>query len=99
MCQETASHFPAETYGFGVHNWWLKVCEANFFRGGNKVENKAEIIKVDGLGRVKIPKFIRDQLAIKPKDYFKIIVRDGDIILIPTKSSIYEPTAMGWEHS
>jgi len=31
MWQETASHFPAETFGFGVHNWWLKVCFANFF--------------------------------------------------------------------
>ena len=31
MCQETASHFPAETFGFGVHNWLLKVCGANFF--------------------------------------------------------------------
>jgi len=31
MCQETASQLPAETYGFGVHNWWLKVCFANFF--------------------------------------------------------------------
>jgi len=31
VCQETASHFPAETFGFGVHNWLLKVCRANFF--------------------------------------------------------------------
>jgi len=31
MWQETASHFPAETFGFGVHNWLLKVCFANFF--------------------------------------------------------------------
>ena len=63
------------------------------------MENTVEIIKVDSLGRVKIPKFIREQLAVEPKDYVKIIVRNGDIILIPTKNSIYEPTAMGWEHT
>jgi len=63
------------------------------------VENTVEIIKVDSLGRVKIPKFIREQLTIEPKDYVKIIVRNGDIILIPTENSMYEPTDMGWEHS
>jgi len=31
MCQETAPHFPAETFGFGIHDWLLKVCFANFF--------------------------------------------------------------------
>ena len=28
---ETASQSPAETFGFGVHDWLLKVCFANFF--------------------------------------------------------------------
>ena len=57
---------------------------------------KIEVVKVDELGRIKLPKHIREELRIKEKNIFEIFTCDGEIILVPIKETIYEPTKKGW---
>jgi len=60
------------------------------------VAEKIEVVKVDELGRIKLPKHIREELRIKEKNIFEIFTCDGEIILVPIKETIYEPTKKGW---
>lgn len=46
--------------------------------------------KVDGLGRVTIPKEVRNQVGIEDNDFVELYVKDGCIILEPKKKTILD---------
>jgi len=46
--------------------------------------------KVDGLGRVTIPKEVRNQVGLNDNDFVDLFVEDGAIILKPKKKTVLD---------
>lgn len=44
-----------------------------------------ERVTVEDRGRILIPKEIRDELGIRPREKFRIEARDGEVVLKPEK--------------
>ena len=59
------------------------------------MENKAGVILINALRRVKILKSIRELLEITEEGIFEFSVHD-DITLVATDDKTYVPTAKGW---
>ena len=48
-------------------------------------------VTIDKSGRVLIPKAIRDQMRLEPRQRFAVEIRDNGLILHPITSSIERP--------
>jgi AbrB family looped-hinge helix DNA binding protein len=46
--------------------------------------------KITGKGQVTIPKRIRDELGLKPGDRVLFVLRDGEVVLQPIKSTLLD---------
>jgi AbrB family looped-hinge helix DNA binding protein len=45
------------------------------------------LVPIDQAGRIVIPKHVRQELAIKPGDLFKVAVRGAEVTLIPKRET------------
>ena len=67
-----------------------------FYKGGRRVENKAEVTLINALRRVKILQAIHELLETKEDEIVEFFVHDDDTTLVEIDDKRYVPTAKGW---